>query len=193
MIAGVRGVLIAVEEGAVVVDLHGFMLRLLAPGSTLNALPSPGQHVELRTHLVVREDSLTLYGFATDAELQLFQLMLGVTGVGPRAALGLLSFAEPGEIYQAISNEDTALLARAPGIGKVTAGRIVLDLRRKLPEDLGIATAAPDDRDREAVEALLALGYDVAEARAAVTGIESRDGLTVEERVVAALRGLDRG
>lgn len=193
MIAGVRGVLIAVEDAGVILDLHGFMLRLITPGSTLDTLPAVGQQVELMTHLIVREDSLTLYGFATDAELRLFQLMLGVTGVGPRAALGLLSYAEPGEIYQAIANEDTALLARAPGIGKVTAGRIILDLRRKLPEDLGLSTVGPDDRDREAVEALVALGYDIAEARAAVTLIDSREGLTVEERVVAALRGLDRG
>lgn len=192
MIAGVQGVVVAVEEGAVIVDLHGFMLRLLTPSSTMNALPATGQVVELKTHLVVREDALTLYGFMTEAELQLFQLMLGVTGVGPRAALGLLSFAEPGDIYRAIANEDTALLARAPGIGKVTAGRIILDLRRKLPDDLAVTAATTDDRDREAVEALLALGYDVAEARAAVTRLESRDGLTVEERVFAALRGLDR-
>lgn len=133
MIAGVRGTVSGLKETAVIVDLHGFMVRVFSSSHTLSAL-SLGDAVELRTHLIVREDALTLYGFASDAEVQLFQLLLGVNGVGPRVALNLLSFDQPAALYQAIANEDTALLSRVPGVGKVTAGRIVFDLKRKLPD-----------------------------------------------------------
>lgn len=194
MIAGLRGVLAGIEEGALIVDLHGFLVRVHAPGSTLGALGAIGDPVELHTHLVVREDALTLYGFASRAELQLFELLITVNGVGPRAALNLLTFADPATLYQAIADEDTSLLSRAPGIGKVTAGRIILDLRRKLPEDFSPTLGAEvDTRDQETIAALEALGYTSAEARQALAGVENRSGLTVEERIIAALRNMDDG
>ncbi|MFW6074861.1 MAG: Holliday junction branch migration protein RuvA [Chloroflexota bacterium] len=192
MIAGIRGTITEIEEQAVVVDLHGFMVRVLAPGSTLANVGSAGDAITLKTHLIVREDSLTLYGFSTDAELTLFQLLLGVTGVGPRAALSLLSFAEPSDLFAAIANEDTSLLSKAPGIGKVTAGRIILDLRRKLPSDFEAQVIQVDDRDREALLALESLGYETGEARSALGAVDNREALTTEERIFAALRGLDR-
>lgn len=194
MIAGVRGILAGIEEDALIIDLHGFLIRAIAPGSTLGALGAVGDPVELHTHLVVREDSLTLYGFGTKAELQLFELLITVNGVGPRAALNLLTFADPATLYQAIADEDTALLSRAPGIGKVTAGRIILDLRRKLPEDFAPTLGTEvDTRDQETVAALEALGYTSAEARQALATVEDRSGLTVEERIIAALRHMDDG
>jgi Holliday junction DNA helicase RuvA len=192
MIAGLRGVIVGAEEAALVVDLHGFLVRVLSSAHTLANAGGPGDEVELKTHLVVREDALTLYGFLTQAELELFQLLLGVNGVGPRAALNLLSFAEPSALYQAIANDDVGLLSRAPGIGKVTAGRIVLDLKRKLPADIPVFLNAPDDKDLEAVAALESLGYTVAEARSALGGVDRRDGMTIEERVFAALQRMDR-
>lgn len=192
MIAGLRGRLAAVEEDAVIVDLHGFLVRALAPGSTLSSLPLTGDEIELSTHLAVREDSLTLYGFATPAELQLFELLITVNGVGPRAAMNLLSFSDPAGLYQAIADEDTTTLSRAPGIGKVTAGRIILDLKRKLPKDFAPSLGGqPDDRDREALAALEALGYSGGEARSALGSIDNRSQMTIEERVVAALRAMD--
>lgn len=192
MIAGVRGTIVAIEENAVVVDLHGFLVRVLSSSNTLNGLGAVGDSVELTTYLQVREDALALYGFATDAELQLFQLLLGVTGVGPRAALSLLSFAEPAELYQAIANEDADLLSKVPGIGKVTAGRIVLDLKRKLPDDFATAAMEPDDRDREAIAALEALGYSASEARRGLAAVANRSGMTVEERIYASLQNMDQ-
>src|SRR5690606_29475532 len=111
MIAGVRGVVASVEETAVIVDLHGFMVRVFSSNHTLASMEA-GQTVELQTHLIVREDALALYGFSSEAELQLFQLLLGVNGVGPRVALSLLSFDQPAALYQAIANEDTQLLSR---------------------------------------------------------------------------------
>jgi holliday junction DNA helicase RuvA len=192
MIAGLRGQLERVEEDAAIVNLHGFMVRVLAPGSTLAGLPIVGVEVDLLTHLVVREDALTLYGFSTAAELQLFELLITVNGVGPRVAMNLLSFYDPAALYQAIADEDTTTLSRAPGIGKVTAGRIILDLKRKLPDDFAPSLGGqPDDRDREAVAALESLGYTGGEARSALGSVENRANLTVEERVVAALRLMD--
>lgn len=192
MIAGVRGVITAVEESALVVDLHGFMVRVFSSGHTLGSL-AVGDTVQLQTHLVVREDALTLYGFTNHAELQLFQLLLGVNGVGPRVALSLLSFDEPAALYRAIANEDTTLLSRVPGVGKVTAGRIVFDLKRKLPGFIPGTLSSADDSDRDAIDALEALGYSTSEARGGLAAVEGRTGLTIEERVYAALQQLSRG
>ncbi len=192
MIAGLRGILANVEESAVVVDLHGFLVRAFAPGSTLGQLDPIGSLISLHTYLAVREDALTLYGFATKAELQFFELLIAVNGVGPRAALGLLTFADPATIYQAIADEDTTLLSRAPGIGKVTAGRIILDLKRKLPDDFTPTLGGEvDNRDQETIAALESLGYTSSEARNALAAVDNRSGLTIEERIIAALRNMD--
>jgi holliday junction DNA helicase RuvA len=187
VIAGIRGVVVAIEETAAVVDLHGFMVRVYSSNFTLGAI-EVGNDVQLVTHLLVREDALTLYGFATEAELQLFQLLLGVNGVGPRVALSVLSFDQPATLYKAIANEDTAMLSRVPGVGKVTAGRIIFDLKRKLPDSIPGTIAAIDDLDRDALDALEALGYSTSEARDGLGAIEKRAGMTVEERVYAALQ-----
>lgn len=189
MIAGLRGIVAKVEENAVIVDLHGFLVRAFSSGTTLSQLET-GKPVELQTHMVVREDAMLLYGFESDAELQLFQLLLGVNGVGPRVALNLLSFDQPSVLYQAIANEDVGLLSKVPGVGKVTAGRIILDLKRKLPDDLPGAVAIKDTTDRDALDALEALGYTSSEARSGLAAIEHREGMSVEERVYAALQQL---
>lgn len=192
MIAGVRGQIAALEETSVVVDLHGFMVRVNTSASTLGELGGEGDLVELITHLVVREDALTLYGFSTSAELELFQLLLGVNGVGPRVALSLLSYLDPGSLYDAIANEDSAALSKVPGVGKVTAGRIILDLKRKLPEDFAVAAGNRDDRDIEVIAALEALGYSTFEARNSLAEVENRSAMTVEERIIASLQNMDR-
>ncbi len=192
MISGIRGLVSRVEEQALIIDIGGVQLRVLAPASTLSSAGSTGDEVELLTHLAVREDALTLYGFLTSAELQLFELLISVNGVGPRAALSLLSMSPPAKLYEAIANDDTGLLSKAPGVGKVTAGRIILDLKRKIPSELALEISSVDDRDREAIDALQALGYTAAEARAALTSVDSRDNLTVEERVIASLQHIDQ-
>ena len=189
MIAGVRGVIAAVEPQAVIVDLHGFHLRVHTSTRALATLGGVGDPVALVTQLVVREDALTLYGFVEQAELDLFQLLLGVNGVGPRAALNVMSYADPATLYDAIRNDDTALLSKAPGIGKTTANRIVFDLKRKLP-DYVPTTGSADNADREAFAALEALGYTPLEARDALSAVAGRGGMSVEERVFAALQRL---
>ena len=192
MIAGVRGRIAAIEESSMVIDLHGFLVRVNTSASTLNEAGAAGDLVELITHLIVREDSLTLYGFSSEPELELFQLLLTVTGVGPRVALNLLSYLDPSSLYEVIANEDTAALSKVPGIGKVTAGRIILDLKRKLPEDFAIAPSDRDDRDIEVIAALEALGYSTSEARNSLSQVENRSNMTVEERIIASLQNMDR-
>ena len=192
MIAGGRGVVAAIEPSALVIDLHGFLVRVHTSGRSAGAAGAMGDRVSLVTHLVVREDALTLYGFIDQDELELFQMLLTVSGVGPRVALNLLSFDEPAAIYAAISAEDVKLLSKVPGIGKKTAEQIVFHLKRRLPEALPAAGGGGplDTADREALAALEALGYSLTEARGALNTIQARDGLTVEERVFQALQRL---
>lgn len=193
MISGVRGRIAAKLPGIVLVDLHGLILRVLTSQSTVAEIGEPGDEVELVTHLHVREDQITLFGFATAEELQLFEVLISVSGVGPKVALSLLSSAPPLEIHRAIASEDVALLSSVPGIGKKTASRIIFDLRGKLPEPVGgPAGPAFAAGDVEAMEALQALGYTGAEARDALARVERREGQTVEERVYAALQALAR-
>lgn len=195
MIAGLRGTIVALEAQAVVIDLHGFLLRVHTSNRALGALGAVGDPVELVTYLVVREDALALYGFPDQAELEFFQMLLGVNGVGPRVALNLLSFTDAATLYQAIASEDIALLSKAPGIGKATASRIVFDLKRKLGDIApllgpGGTPSAPDAADHDAIAALEALGYTMLEARNALSSLEGRAGMTPEERVFNALQRL---
>jgi Holliday junction DNA helicase RuvA len=192
VIAGVRGLIVAQEPAALIIDLHGFLIRVLTSGRTASAAGIVGDRVSLLTHLVVREDALTLYGFIDQDELDLFQLLLTVSGVGPRVALNLLSFDEPAVIYAAISDEDVKLLSRTPGIGKKTAEQIVFHLKRRLPETIPTTGGSGplDTADREALAALEALGYTLTEARGALNAVQTRDGLTIEERVFQALQRL---
>jgi holliday junction DNA helicase RuvA len=176
-----------------VVDLHGFLVRVNTSSRTLGSIGGIGDPVELVTYLAVREDALTLYGFVEPADLDLFQLLLGVTGVGPRVALNVLSFGDPSLVYGAIADGDAKLLSKVPGIGQRTAERIVLDLRGRLPKSFPAGVALTDLPDQDAIGALEALGYSAIEARNAVTSLEQRSGMTVEERVVAALQQLSHG
>jgi holliday junction DNA helicase RuvA len=195
MISGVRGVLVSKLPGILQVDVGGIILRVLTSQNSVDEAGDEGTEVVLSTHLYVREDQLTLFGFTNNDELQCFELLMGVSGIGPRVALGILSASRPDEIYQAIGSEDTQFLSRMPGIGKKTAARIILDLQGKLPEpsfeDAGGGTSVSTRADDlEALEALQALGYRANEARDAVSRVENRDSMTAEERVFAALRFL---
>jgi Holliday junction DNA helicase RuvA len=194
MISGVRGRIISKLPSIIQVDVGGIFIRVLTSQYSVEQSAETGEEVTLFTHLYVREDQLTLFGFTAQDELQCFELLMGVSGIGPRVALGLLSAARPDDIYAAIASEDTLFLSRMPGIGKKTAGRIIFDLRGKLPEPTGVELAtgavAARTEDLEALEALQALGYTAAEARDALSRIESRDTLTVEERVFTALQSL---
>ncbi len=197
MIAAVRGQLEGRGVDHALVGVGGIVLRVASSATTLRTLGDVGSSVTLHTHLWVREDALQLFGFSTVEELRLFETLLTVTGVGPRLALSILSFAGPEQIHAALLTEDTTMLSKVPGVGKKTAARIILELRGKLTAAVGGAGAVgvpADTGTNEVIEALQALGYTGAEAIEALRmiGEEGRD-LTVEQRVFAALRHLGSG
>ncbi len=151
MIAGIHGSLVTKTLDAVLVDVGGIIYRVFTSGRSLADAGEPGDEIALQTHLVVREDALILYGFLTAAELNWFETLIGVSGVGPRLACGVLTRMSPDSLLDAISNEQVALLATVPGIGKRTASRLILELRGKLPEDLSLPAGAPRGNDPEVV------------------------------------------
>ena len=186
MIAFIRGEVIARATDHVVVDVRGVGYKVFVPRHATT------DSVELHTHQVVREDGQFLYGFETREELALFELLISVSGVGPRAALAILSVARPSEVAAAIASGDAAALARAPGVGKKTAERLIVDLRSKIARtgaERGPSGLLADD---EAAAALQALGYTAAEANAALRGAPPAGSASTEERVTAALRAAGR-
>ncbi|MCX7669036.1 MAG: Holliday junction branch migration protein RuvA [Anaerolineae bacterium] len=186
MIASIEGRVRAVAKDALVVDVGGVGLRVLCPQPTL-AAARPGEPIFLHTHLVVREDELTLIGFASAEELDLFEKLLGVQGVGPRLGLAVLSTMAPDALRLAIGQEQADLLARVPGIGKKTAQKIVLELKDKVgPVEVAEGLAALTEADAAVIDALTALGYSIVEAQRAVQSLP-RDVVDVEERLRRAL------
>lgn len=172
MIASVRGTVASVALDHVVIEVAGVGLAVRASPATLSALRR-GEEVSLATTLVVREDSLTLFGFGSVEAKELFELVQSVSGVGPKIALALLSVLEPDELRRALAGGDTAALARTPGIGKKSAERLVLELRDKVgalsSPTPGAASAAPV-ADR-LIEALAGLGFTARQAGDAVASV----------------------
>ena len=182
MIASVRGRIIGRAPDHVVVEAGGLGYKVFVPR------PPGGDDVHLHTHQVIREDGQFLYGFETGEELALFELIIGVSGVGPRAALAILSVSRPVDVAAAITAGDIAALARAPGVGKKTAERLIVDLRSKVGR-VAIGPFGGDGADTdEAVAALRALGYTLAEAQQALHGVPPAGAATTEERLATALR-----
>lgn len=178
MIAFVEGVVTEVGSDRVVLQAGAFGVEVLATAKALAAC-RPGATVRLATHLVVREDGWALYGFADAEGRTLFQQLLGVGGVGPKLALGLLTALTPQQVALAVATGDAALLATAPGVGKRTAERLVVELKGKLPEALegagGPRAAQASPAAEDAVEALIALGYRESTVRAAIADLASKD------------------
>lgn len=192
MIVAVRGLLEATGEDWVHVRIGGVSLRVFVPPSAVGELGPVGQEVHLHTHLVVRDDGFTLYGFASPDALRLFQLLLGVGGIGPRLALGLLSALGPYNLAAAIASGDEVALSQVSGVGRKMAGRIVLELGERLQQE-GVPVTAAGTPDGELVAALMALGYSAQEARQALASPELSADAPVEERLRQALQRLGRG
>ncbi|MDY7041525.1 MAG: Holliday junction branch migration protein RuvA [Chloroflexota bacterium] len=187
MIASVKGPVAALGSDYLVVDIGGIGLKVHVPASMLSQT-NPGRRVELYTHLHVRENDLSLYGFISEEELALFELLLGVSGVGPRVALAILSKMPADSVQLAIAQEQVELLARVPGIGPKTAKRIVFHLKDKVQAETGVAvTAVLSEADAEIIAALTSLGYSIVEAQAAVQSLPRDEELSIEERVRLAL------
>lgn len=204
MITSIQGVLAECTPLRAVVELNGFGYEVNIPVTTAEKLPVAGTGVKLHTLVIYREDAQTLYGFATAAERDFFRLMIEhVTGVGPKMALGIMSRLSLPVLEGAIRNGDIATLAKSPGIGKKTAERLVVELRAKvgagggevasLSSDAGTAPAgsesAGDQRVRDAVLALMALGYKTAEADEAIrrAGLALGPKATTEQLIKKAL------
>lgn len=187
MIAAVRGVLEERGAGYAIVTVGGVSLRLLAPRSTLATLGAVGATVQLYTYLLVREDALTLFGFATLEERTLFEQMLGVSGLGPRGALALLSAMEVDTLRAAIATGDVARLTLVPGIGKKTAERLVLELRSKVGLPATEAASAHDDTAADVASALTTMGYTPQQIQEALRAIGPGTDTTLEQRILRAL------
>jgi len=191
MIAFIRGKLADIQAGSVIIDVGGIGYKVQVPLSPQYQLPARGSEIMLHTSLVVRDDGFYLYGFQSKNELAFFLRLLNVSGVGPKGALAVLSIYTPGELGRAIAGENIAVLIKAPGIGKKTAARIILELKDKVSDLFDEADPRKIVRGREddALEALEALGYSAVEGRRALK--EAGAGLAdapVEELVRSALR-----
>jgi Holliday junction DNA helicase RuvA len=193
MIASLRGTIVHLAVDHLVLEVGGVGYLVYAPRTVLGNVGAVGDPLFLLTVQIVREDSLSLYGFTTPEQRALFESLLGVTGIGPKVALNVLSAGAPDELRVAIAQGDTARLARVPGIGKKTAERLVLELKGKL--DLkGLPTAAPGLTpaaaavNNELAELLVNLGYSTAEAAAAVAALPADAPDTIEDRLRLALR-----
>jgi Holliday junction DNA helicase RuvA len=188
MIASVRGTVVARRPDAVVVECGGVGYRLAVSAHTLQKVPSVGEKAFLHTHLIMRDDAMQLYGFATEDERDLFLLLLGVQGVGPKVALAVLSGGTTGELLNAIAAGDAKRFQAVPGIGKRTAERVIVELREKVGErgeGEGIVVSRADDPRTFAREALLGLGFTLQEAERLLAGAA---GESAEELIEGALR-----
>jgi holliday junction DNA helicase RuvA len=187
MISTLRGEISQVEENALIVEIGGVGLRVFVP-APLRARVKAGEAIFLFTHLVVREDALTLYGFESQADRDLFNTLLGVDGVGPKVALSVLSSMTLDAIQRAIFADEAELLSKIPGVGKKTAQKMALHLKDKLkPGDALARVASMADYDTEVLAALTALGYSVIEAQSAIQSLPKDAPKEVEERLRMAL------
>ena len=191
MISRLTGKLVEKHPPQIVIDVNGVGYEVDVSMQTFYALPPLNEQVQLYTQLVVREDAHLLFGFASAAERATFRQLVKVSGIGAKTALGILSAMNADELAQAVAEEDVKRLSSAPGIGKKTAERMILELRGKLVAENGgglFTPAAVADESEDVVHTLLALGYNEREAKAAVKGIPA--GTDVSEGVRLALKNL---
>ena len=188
MIATLRGEISQIEETALILEVGGVGLRVFVP-APVRTRAKVGETAFLFTHLVVREDALTLYGFESQADRELYTILLGVDGVGPKVALAVLSTLTVDTIQRAIFADESEILGRVPGVGKKTAQKMAIHLKDKLkPTDALAGVASMSDVDSEVLAALTALGYSVVEAQSAIQAIPKDASKDVEERLRLALQ-----
>jgi holliday junction DNA helicase RuvA len=188
VISSVRGEVLVRRPGEVVLESAGVGYRLAVSAVTLEDVPRVGERALLHSHLVMRDDGIHLFGFATEPERELFLMLVGVQGVGPKVAQAVLSGGRTRELLTAIASGDAARFQAVPGIGKRTAERIIVELREKVAgavADEIVITRASDDPRSVAREALLGLGYTPPEADAMLDGL---DGDSPEELIAEALK-----
>lgn len=200
MYAYIKGILTEKEPDAVVVEAGGVGYRILAGTRTIAGMPPSGSEVKVYTYYHVREDAQLLYGFLDQDDKVMFRRIISVSGIGPKVAMSILSGMTPAELAIAVVTDDVKAISRMNGVGKKTAERLILELKGTIgneelvPHVKGGAAPLPQSGDsaREAIQALMALGYSSTEAARAVSGLSGSD-MTVEEIIVHALQQLDRG
>lgn len=200
MYSYIKGTLTDMEEDLVVVETGGIGYNIYTTGQTFQYLPSVGEEVKLYTYLHVREDAMILYGFLTKDDLRVFKLLIGVSGIGPKGALAILSVMTTDDLRFAVLGDDAKAIAKAPGVGAKTAQRLILELKDKLSLEDAFEQKAEHVREQsegnakgaknEAIQALVALGYSSSEALKAVSGIEVTEETDVEDILKAALKNM---
>ncbi len=191
MIASLHGIINHIADDHLIVAVGGVGLRVYVPRTVLEDVGGVGRNISLHTHLIVRETELTLYGFESEEDLSLFELLLGVNGVGPKVALAILSTLSPELFKNAVAREEGAVLQRVPGIGKKTAERILFQLRDKLQVVSGGPMPMVSDVDADVIELLTNLGFSIVEAQTALQNVP-REVTDVDERLQRALQHLDQ-
>ena len=200
MISFIRGLVADTTENAVILENNGIGYEIFMTGSSIEQVSRIDGEVKIHTYFQVREDAMQLYGFATRDDLRVFKLLLGVNGIGPKAGLGILSALSADDLRFAVLADDAAAIAKAPGIGKKTAQKLILELKDKLDlEDAfeqklanqaaaDTTETAGDSQLQEAVQALVALGYPNTDALRAVKKVEGAETMDVETLLKAALK-----
>lgn len=189
MIASISGIIQKIEADSLIVQVEGGIgLRVFLPITALGQMDGVGKPVTLFTHLYWRENGIALYGFSNEGELELFEMLLLVSGVGPRLALAIISTLSPEVLTGAVAREEPEVLQRVPGIGKKTAQRIMFHLRDKFQLDkLPMAIGQMADVDADVIDALTALGYSVVEAQSAIQRFAPDSSPELEDRIRLAL------
>ena len=200
MYAYIKGELAETNPDHIVIETGGIGYQVFISGQTFEYLPAVGEEIKVYTYLYLREDAMILYGFLTKDDLQLFKLLISVSGIGPKGGLAILSALSADDLRFAIMSGDAKAISRAPGVGARTAQRLILELKDKLSlEDAFEQKLAKNDNPvqnkakgakNEAIEALVALGYSSSEALKALNGIEITDDTDVEDILKAALKNM---
>ena len=196
MISFIKGIVAQVLEGSVIVDNNGLGWQVFMSASALSRLPPVGETIVLNTHMQVKEDSVSLFGFLDAREKQFFEMLISVTGVGPKAALNILSVLAPAQLIVAILSDDVLSLCKAPGVGKKTAQRIAMELRDKIKSKETESVLSPQqslspghEQRQDSIDALIALGYGRTDAVKAVMETALPD-MKTEQIIRLALRKL---
>lgn len=201
MIAYVKGIVADISEDNAVIDVGGIGYNVRISASTASVMPGIGEEVKMHTYTLVREDAFSLYGFLTKDDLEIFKKCITVNGIGPKGALAILSVMDADTLRFAILSGDAKAIAKAPGIGAKTAERLILDLKDKVSIEETLISkeanirqtsggAGDSEACREAIEALVALGYGHTEAAKAVKSIENKEGLDAGELLKKALKNM---
>ncbi len=198
MISYIRGELVAISEEKIIVDVNGVGYGIFMPAQSITLLPTTGEEVKIHTYLNVREDAMQLFGFLTRDDLEIFKLVIGVSGIGPKGGLSILSELTPDDLRFAVLANDAKAIAKAPGIGKKTAEKLIIELKDKLDiedvlnrnsrEEAHTGNIQNNEIQSEAVQALVALGYGSTESMKAVKKVMDETDGSVEDILKHALK-----